>query len=638
MTKETMKFKTEVNQLLDLMINSLYSNKEIFLRELISNASDAIDKVKFEGLTNKEILENDEAYKIKIGFNKDANIITIEDNGIGMNHDEIIENIGTIAKSGTKEFIAKLKEVKEAGQNSTELIGQFGVGFYSAFMVSDKIVVESRKGGEKEGVKWESTGKADFTIEPTEKQTRGTTITLYLKKDEEDFASEWKIKDIVRKYSDYISYPICMDIEREEKARDNEGKIIEDSEPTITITEETLNSMKAIWKKDKKDVTEEEYKEFYKHISHDYSDPLDRLHLSAEGSLEYNALLYFPAKAPFDMFMREAKTGVSLYVKNVFIMEDCKKLLPEYLRFVKGVVDSSDLPLNVSREILQEDKLLDKIQKNLVKKVLDALKKMKEKEYDKYLGFYKEFGKVLKEGIYTDYENKDKLMDLLLFESTKTEAGKYTDFAKYIEGMKEEQKEIYYITGDSRKVLEKSPHLEKFVQKELEVMFFIDPIDEFISGNMMEYKEKKLKAIGKGEVDLSTEEEKKEVEEKKKELSSITDYIKSKLEEDIKEVRISNRLTSSPVVLVTEEGEMTAQMEQIMRQMNQEIPKTKRIMEINPSHPTIEKMKAIYEADKEDGRLGDFTELLYGLALIAENQPVKDPIKFNGLVAKLMLS
>ncbi|PID26418.1 MAG: molecular chaperone HtpG [Candidatus Cloacimonadota bacterium] len=636
MGKETIKFKTEVNQLLDLMINSLYSNKEIFLRELISNSSDAIDKVKYEGLKDKSLLEDNESYKIKIAFDKDSNTITLTDNGIGMSKDDAVNNLGTIAKSGTKEFMAKIREAKKEGSEA-ELIGQFGVGFYSAFMVSDKIVVETRKGGEKEGVKWESTGKSDYAIEMIEKADRGTKITLFLKKDAEEFASEWRIKEIVRKYSDYISYPITMDVEREEKQKDAEGKIIEDSDPIITIEEETLNSMKAIWKKDKKDVTDDEYNEFYKHISHDYTDPIEKLHLHAEGSLEYNALLYLPSKAPFDLFMRESKTGISLYVKNVFIMDDCKKLLPEHFRFIKGVVDSSDLPLNVSREILQEDKTLTKIQKNLVKKVISTLKSMKEKRYEEYLKFYNEFGKVVKEGIYSDFENKDKLLDLLLFESTNTEAGKFTSLKDYLENMKEDQKEIYFITGESRSAVANSPHLEKFKEKGYEVLFFTDPIDEFISGNLGEFKEKKFKAVGKGEVDLSTEEEKKENENKKKELSSLTDLIKSHLEEDIKEVRISNRLTSSPVVLVTEEGEMTAQMEQIMRQMNQEIPKTKRIMEINPNHPIVSKMKEIYDANAEDAVITDYAELLFGQALIAEGQQVKDPVKFNKLISDLML-
>jgi len=435
MSKKTMKFKTEVNQLLDLVTHSLYSNKEIFIRELVTNASDAIEKIRWEGLTNKDLLEGDEDYKIQTNFDAEANTITVTDNGIGMTSEEVIAHIGTIAKSGTKEFIAKIKEMKEKqnGASETELIGQFGVGFYSAFMVSDKIILTTKKAGkENTGVKWEATGNEKFTIEDTDKARRGTEIVLYLNEEFKEFASEWKIKDIVKKYSDYISYPITMDVTKEEKPKDKDGKEIEGAEAISHTEEQTINSQKAIWKKDKKDITEEQYTEFYKHISHDYTDPFEKLHLSVEGILDYKALLFLPAKAPHDMFMRESKAGVSLYVKNVFIMDDCKHLLPEYLRFVKGVVDSSDLPLNVSREILQEDKVLEKIQKNLVKKILDTLKKIKEKEYDRYLTFYAEFGKVIKEGLHSDWTNKDKLAELVLFESTKTDAGKYTSLKEYV--------------------------------------------------------------------------------------------------------------------------------------------------------------------------------------------------------------
>lgn len=641
MTKKTMKFKAEVNKLLDLMINSLYSNKEIFLRELISNSSDAIDKVRYEGLKNKGLVEDGEEFKIKITFNKDANTITIQDNGIGMNKDDVVNNLGTIAKSGTKEFFERLKEAKDKGMDETELIGQFGVGFYSSFMVADKIVVKTRKAGEpvEAGVLWTSDGQEKFSIEEIEIDNRGTEITLYMKdEDAEEFCSEWRIKNIIKKYSDYISYPIAMDIKRSEKPKDNEGKEIEDAEPIETIEEETVNSQKAVWRKDKSEVTEEEYKDFYRHISHDYQDPLDWLHFSTEGMLDYKALLYFPKNAPYDLFLKEAKIGVSLYVKNVFIMDDAKSLLPFYLRFIKGVVDSSDLPLNVSREILQEDKTLEKIKKNLVKKVLERLKQMKEKEFDKYLEFFNEFGKVIKEGIYTDFENRDKLADLLVYESSKTEKGKYTTLEEYVNNMKEDQKEIYYIIAPTREAAEKSPHLEKFKEKDLEVLYFIDPIDEFVASSLPSYKEKEFKSIGKGEVDLETEEEKKEAEETKKEYGSVLDLVKDTLKDEVSDVRLSKRLTSSAVCLVGTEDAMSSQMEKILQSMNQEVPTQKKILELNPKHPILSKLKALYEENKENPKIKDYSMLLFDQAMIAEGEPVKDPVAFNKRLSELMVN
>jgi molecular chaperone HtpG len=640
MTKSTMKFKTEVSQLLELVTHSLYSNKEIFIRELVSNASDALDKLRLEGLKNKKILENNTDFRIKIDFNSDAGTITVCDNGIGMTKEEVIENIGTIAKSGTKEFLAKLKDLKskEKDANTDQLIGQFGVGFYSAFIVSEKIVINTKSAGSKEpAVRWESDGKEKFTIEESDRTERGTEVILYLNSDNKDFASEWKIKDIVKKYSDYITYPIIMTVQREEKPKDKEGKELKDAEAVTKFEELTLNSMKAIWHKDKKEVKDEDYKEFYKHISHDWEEPLDRIHLSVEGVLSYKALLFIPKKAPFDMFWREAKIGVNLYIKNVFIMDDNKNLLPEYLRFIKGVVDSADLPLNVSREILQEDKMLEKIKTNLVKKILETLKKMKEKEPEKYLEFYTNFGKVLKEGLYSDYENKDKLAELLMFESTKTEKGKLSGLKDYVSRMPDGQKEIYYITGEKREAVENSPHLEKFKAKDYEVLFFTDPIDEFITNNFFEYDKKALKSIGKGEIDLGDAEEvKKETEEVSKKFRSLFDVMKNYLKDDIKEVRVSTRLTSSAVCLVSEEHGMTPNMEKMFRAMNQEVPKSQRILEINPKHPLFDSLNAIFESNKEDTRLKDYSELLYDQALIAEGAMPKDPVRFAQKMADLM--
>jgi len=640
MAKSTMKFKTEVSQLLELVTHSLYSNKEIFIRELVSNASDALDKLRLEGLRDKKILENNSDFKISINFNKDAKTITITDNGIGMTKDEIVDNIGTIAKSGTKEFLAKLKDLKSADKDADtdQLIGQFGVGFYSAFIVSEKIVIYSKKAGSSEpGVKWESDGKEKFSIEEYKKHDRGTEIILYLNKDNFDYASEWKIREVVKKYSDYISYPIIMTIEREEKPKDKDGKEIKDAEPVTKYEDQTLNSMKAIWQRDKKDIKDEDYNEFYKHISHDWEEPLERIHLSAEGMLSYKALLFIPKKPPFDMFWRESKIGVNLYVKNVFIMDDNKNLLPEYFRFIKGVVDSADLPLNVSREILQEDKMLEKIKTNLVKKIIDTLKKMKEKEPEKYLEFYNSFGKVLKEGLYSDFENKDKLADLVMFESTKTEKGKLTSLKDYVSRMPEGQKDIYYIAGEKRDILENSPHLEKFKAKDYEVLFFTDPIDEFVTNNLTEYEKKELKSIGKGEIDLGEDEAvKKEKEEDTKKYKSLLDTIKDNLKEDIKEVRVSSRLTSSAVCLVSDEHGMTPNMEKMFRSMNQEVPKTKRVLEINPKHPLYESLNAIFEKNKDDARLKDYSELLYDQALISEGAMPKDPVKFARKMADLM--
>lgn len=640
MAKSTMKFKTEVSQLLELVTHSLYSNKEIFIRELVSNASDALDKLRLEGLRDKKILENNSDFKISINFNKDAKTITITDNGIGMTKDEIVDNIGTIAKSGTKEFLAKLKDLKSADKdaNTDQLIGQFGVGFYSAFIVSDKIVINSKRAGSAEpAVRWESDGKEKFTIDESDRIERGSEIVLYLNKEHEDYASEWKIREVVKKYSDYISYPIVMTIEREEKPKDKDGNEIKDAEAIIKYEEQTLNSMKAIWQRDKKDIKDEDYNEFYKHISHDWEEPLERIHLSAEGMLSYKALLFIPKKPPFDMFWRESKIGVNLYVKNVFIMDDNKNLLPEYFRFIKGVVDSADLPLNVSREILQEDKMLEKIKTNLVKKIIDTLKKMKEKEPEKYLEFYNSFGKVLKEGLYSDFENKDKLADLAMFESTKTEKGKLTSLKDYVSRMPEGQKDIYYIAGEKRDILENSPHIEKFKAKDYEVLFFTDPIDEFVTNNLTEYEKKELKSIGKGEIDLGEDEAvKKEKEEDTKKYKSLLDTMKDHLAEDIKEVRVSSRLTSSAVCLVSDEHGMTPNMEKMFRSMNQEVPKSKRVLEINPKHPLYESLNAIFEKNKDDARLKDYSELLYDQALIAEGAMPKDPVKFARKMADLM--
>ena len=623
------------------MIHSLYSNKEIFLRELISNASDAIDKVRFESHSNMELLEGNADWKIKLHADKDAGTLTVSDNGIGMNIDEVADNIGTIAKSGTKSFMASLKE-KNLSDNP-ELIGQFGVGFYASFMVADKVVLTTRKAGEKQfGCRWESTGDGSYSIEECEKETRGTDIVLHLKDDMKEFLDDWRIRSIVKKYSDYVQYPVVMDVTRSEPVKDQDGKVIEGGGNIDVTTEETLNSMKAIWTRSKSEISEEEYEEFYKHISHDFDKPLSTIHYSAEGVSEFKAIVYIPSHKPFDLFLRDHKKGVHLYVKRVYITDNCEALLPDYLRFIKGVVDSSDLPLNVSREILQEDVQIKRIQKSLVNKVLSTLAEMKEKDFDNYLKFYQEFGPVLKEGVHFDHANREKIQDLLLFESSKTESGKYVSLKEYVARMPEAQKEIYYITGMSRDAVENSPYMEVFRKKDFEVLYMTDPVDEWVVQAIHLYDEKHLKAIDRGDLELDSEEEKKEQEAKKeeakKEYAGVISYIQETLKDKVKEVRLSSRLTESACCLVAEEMGMNANMEKILKSMNQEVPEAKRILELNPDHQIMQVMTSMFEKDKEDPKLASYSELLFDQALLTEGSPIKDPLRFAKLVSELMVA
>ena len=638
--KTTKQFQTEVQKLLDLVIHSLYSNKDIFLRELVSNSSDAIDKIRFEAHSNEALLEGNADWKIKIIPDKGAGTLTITDNGIGMSIAEVEENIGTIARSGTKAFMEALAEAKAS--NNPELIGQFGVGFYSSFMVADKVTLTTRKAGSPAaGCCWESTGDGTYTIEECDKATRGTEIVLHLKEEMQEYLDEWKIRSIVKKYSDYVQYPVCMDITRKEPVKGADGKVIEGGGEIETVTEETLNSMKAIWTRPKSDISDEEHEEFYKHISHDFDKPFRPIHYSAEGTSEFKALLYLPARKPFDLFMQDRKKGVHLYVKRVFITDNCEALLPDYLRFVKGVVDSSDLPLNVSREILQEDVQIKRIQKSLVNKILSTLAEIKEKEPEDYLKFYTEFGPVLKEGLHFDYANKEKLQDLVLFESTATEAGKPVSLKDYLARMPEGQKEIYFITGTSRDMVAKSPHLEGFRSKGYEVLFLTDPVDEWVVQALTEYDGKKLKAVDRGDVELDSEDEKKEKEEQKKEkqeqYKDLLEFIKGKLDDSVKEVRFSSRLTESACCLVADEYGMNANMERIMKAMNQDVPKSKRILELNPNHPIMQTLGAMYAADKDNAKLADYCELLLDQALLTEGSPIKDPLRFTKLVSELMV-
>jgi len=640
MSKTTKQFQTEVQQLLDLVIHSLYSNRDIFLRELISNASDAIDKVRFEAHSDEALLEGNSDWKIKIIPDKNAGTLTIRDNGIGMNQAEVEENIGTIARSGTKAFMQALKD--KASTDNPELIGQFGVGFYASFMVADRVILETRKGGANEsGCRWESAGDGTYTVEECSREQRGTEITLHLKEEFKSYLDEWKIRSIVKKYSDYIQYPVCMDITRSEVPKGVDGKEIEGAGEIETTEEQTLNSMKAIWARPKSDVTEEEYNEFYKHVSHDFEAPFRTIHFSAEGTSEFKALLYLPAKKPFDMFMVDRKKGLQLYVKRVFITDKCEELVPDYLRFVKGVVDSSDLPLNVSREILQEDVQIKRIQKGLVSKVLSTLAEVKEKTIDEYVRFWKEFGQVIKEGVHFDYANKEKLQELILFESTATEAGAFVSLKEYVARMPEGQKEIYFITGTSRETLEQSPHLEAFRAKGFEVLFMTDPVDEWVVQALTEYDEKALKAVDRGDISLDSEEEKKEKEKKReeaqKEFSDLISFMSDRLKDKVKEVRFSNRLTDSACCLVAEEYGMNANMERIMKAMNQAVPESKRVLELNPEHPILKAMAGIHKQDNNAAALSDYADLLYDQALLTEGSQIKDPLRFTRLVSQLMV-
>lgn len=641
---ETLQFQSEARQVLDLMIHSVYSNREIFLRELISNASDALDKLRFEALTRSDLAEYTADLHIRVEADKDASTLTVHDNGIGMSRDEVVQYIGTIAKSGSKEFLKLLKD-RESKDLPPELIGQFGVGFYSSFMVADRVTLVTRRAGEETATRWESSGDGTYTLESVDKPHVGTSVTLHLKTSEEDdakeFLEEWKIRQIVKRYSDYVAYPIRMRIERTETERDDEGKPKEGAEPKTVVEDQVLNSMKAIWLRPESDVPEEEYNEFYKHVSHDWTNPLKRMALKAEGKYEFRALLFLPSKAPMDLFYREGfERGIHLYIRRIFIMNDCKELIPEYLRFVRGVVDSEDLPLNVSREILQKNRAIEVIRKGIVKKVLETLKTMMKDEPEAYETFWKEFGRVLKEGIFQDHDHKETVLELAQFESTHDPV-KRTTLDAYLERMKPEQDTIYYMTGESRRAVENSPHLEAFRDKGYEVLLLTDPVDELWAQSTFEYKEKTFQSVGKGEVELGGEEEKKQREEsrkeKEKEYGSLLECLKAKLDEHVKEVRLSTRLTSSPVCLVGEAFDLSPHLEHLLKSAGQDVPQRKRILEVNPAHPILEKMQAVFAADANDARLQEYAELLYGQAILAEGSPLPDPAKFSRQVAELMV-
>ncbi|HEX3187939.1 MAG TPA: molecular chaperone HtpG [Pyrinomonadaceae bacterium] len=615
---ETYQFQAETKQLLDIMIHSLYTTKEIFLRELISNASDALDRLGFESLTNPELTAEDSTKEIRLEVDTNERTLTISDSGIGMSREEVIQHIGTIAKSGTRELREKMREGASTSALE-ELIGQFGVGFYSAFMVADRVTLVTRRAGEQRATRWESTGDGQYTISDAERPTRGTSITLHLKPVDhengiEDYTDKWTLSRIVKRHSDYVNYPILFD-------------------------GEALNSMKPLWGRPASEVSEAEYSEFYKHISHDFSDPLYHFAARAEGLLEYQALIFFPSKAPYDLFYHGFESGLRLYAKGVLIMEQCPDLLPHYLRFLKGLVDSENLPLNISRQMLQQDRQIAQIRKWLTKKSLDALQHLFDKEFEKYVELWKQFGRALKEGAATDFDNKDRIVSLLLFESSH-DAEKLTTLKDYVGRMPSEQSEIFYLTGESRTVVENSPHLEAFKAKGYEVLYLVDTVDELLVQYLTEFEGKRLKSVGKGTVNLGSEEEQAQVEEELKkeqeESAGLLQSIQQHLDQYLKEVRLTNRLTNSPVCLVGGEMDFSPQMERLLQMSGGERPKQKRIMELNPRHEIVRKMRERYAGNADDPKLGKYAELLYGYALLAEGSDLPDPPQFNRLLAELL--
>jgi molecular chaperone HtpG len=620
--KETRGFQTEVKHLLHLMIHSLYSNKEIFLRELISNASDAADKLRFMGLSNDALYEGDSELKIRINFDKDQKTITVIDNGVGMDRQEVQEHIGTIAKSGTKQFFESLTGDQA---KDSELIGQFGVGFYSAFIVADKVTVKTRKAGlsAEEGVLWESAGEGEYTLESIEKPTRGTEITLHLKESEDEFLDSYRLRSIVRKFSDHISLPIVMDkvIPAE---KDDEGN---ETAPS-RIEEETVNSASALWTKARQEISDEDYNEFYKHVGHDFQDPLAHVHSKVEGTNEYTLLLYVPSRAPFDLWDRDAKHGVKLYIKKVFITDDAEQLMPRYLRFIRGVIDASSLPLNVSREILQQSKQISNIKSGAVKKVLGLLEGIAKNEPEKYEQFWTAFGNVIKEGPIEDFSNRERIAKLLRFSSTHTDSEKQdVSLEDYVSRMKEGQEKIYYVTADSFAAAKNSPHLEIFRKKGIEVLLLADRIDEWLVSSVSDFDGKHLQSVAKGDLDLGSledEEEKKEQETVNKDFESVLSQIKEALKDKVSEVRLSHRLTNSPACLVSDVYGMSLNMERIMKEAGQKMPGSKPIFELNPHHQLITRLKE----EQDDQRFDDLAHILFDQAVLSEGGQLEDPAAF----------
>jgi molecular chaperone HtpG len=632
---EQLEFQAEARQLLDLMVHSVYSNKDSFLRELISNASDALDKLRLEAFRNKDLDVDTSDLHIEIDVDKNARTLTVRDNGIGMTRDEVVDLIGTLAKSGTADLRQQLRDARNEAA-SEELIGQFGIGFYSTFMVADRVELLTRKAGESAATRWESTGEGTYTIESVDDAPQGTSVTLHLKPEDtedelHDYTSEWKIRELVKKYSDFIAWPIRMDVERRTPPQEEGG------EEQVTIETQTINSMKALWAKSKDEVSEEEYKEFYKHIAHAWDDPLEVIPMKAEGTFEYQALLFIPSHAPFDLFSQDNKIGIQLYVKRVFIMSDCEELMPIYLRFVKGVVDAQDMSLNVSREILQQDRQIKAIRRRLTKKVLSTIKELQSDRPDDYRTFWSQFGRVLKEGLMSDVDNRDTLLRVSSFASTHSDE-ELTTLAEYVERMKEGQEQIFYATGESRAQLLNSPHLEAFKAKGYEVLLLTDPVDEVWTGMVPDFDGKPLQSVAKGEVDLDSEEDKSETEreEQAKDFADLLAWLQETLDEHVKEVRLSNRLTESPACLITDAFGITPALARIYRASGQQLPVGKRILEINPNHPLVTGLQQAHKKGGDEAemqRLAETAELLYGTALLAEGGALEDPAKFAGLLA-----
>ncbi|MCQ8848920.1 molecular chaperone HtpG [Alteromonas stellipolaris] len=632
--KETHGFQTEVKQLLHLMIHSLYSNKEIFLRELVSNAADAADKLRFRALENDSLYENDGDLNVKISVDKEAGTVTIADNGIGMNRDEVIANLGTIAKSGTKDFFSKL-----SGDNAkdSQLIGQFGVGFYSAFIVADKVTVRTRAAGAdaSQGVEWISEGEGEFTLAEINKPTRGTEIVLHLREDEKEFADDWRLRSIVSKYSDHISIPVKM---WKEEVPESEGPDGEKT-PAQPGEWELVNKATALWTREKSDISEEEYKEFYKHISHDFADPFAWAHNKVEGKTEYTSLLYIPSKAPFDMWNRDQAHGLKLYVQRVFIMDDAEQFMPTYLRFVKGLLDSNDLPLNVSREILQDNKVTQALRQGCTKRVLQMLEKMAKNDAEKYQSFWNEFGNVLKEGPSEDHSNREKIAGLLRFSSTNSTSDAQTvSLADYIERMKEGQDKIYYVTADSLQAAKSSPHLEIFRKKGIEVLLMGERIDEWLMSHLTDFNEKQFESIAKANLDLGDledEDTKKAQEEAEKEVEGIVERAKAALGDKVVDVKFTHRLTDSPACIVADDNGMTTQMMKLMQAAGQPVPDVKYVFELNPEHSLVKTL-----ADTQDEDLfKQWVGVLFDQAALSEQGSLKDPSTFvqnlNTLLMKL---
>ncbi len=628
MSTETFEFQVEARQLLQLMIHSVYSNKDVFLRELVSNASDALDKLRLAKLRDDTLDADVSDLHIELETDRDARTLTVRDNGVGMSYDEVGELIGTIANSGTAQFLKELKEAQDAA-GAEGLIGQFGVGFYSGFMVADEVTLVTRKAGDKQGTRWSSRGEGTYTLERVDDAPQGTSVVLHLKPADpdnqlHDYTSVWKLKEIVKRYSDFITWPIRLVGEKDGKGDDGEA-----AEP------ETLNSMKALWARPRDEVSEDEYHELYKHIGHDWREPLETIQLHAEGTFEYQALLFVPSHAPHDLFRQNMRHGLQLYVKRVFIMDDCEALLPSYLRFVKGVVDAQDLSLNVSREILQQDRHIRMMQRRLTKKVLSSVKSMMTADAEKYAAFWREFGAVLKEGLVTDPDNRDALLAVASFASTH-EDGEAVTLKRYVERMPQGQDDIYYITGESRETIDNSPHMEAFRERGIEVLLLTDPVDEVWADAVGEFEGKRLRSVAKGEIDLDAREDDRSEDEQKQQAEAyagLLGWMRERLDGDVKEVRLSTRLTRSPACLVADADDLTPALESMYRAMGQEVPHSRRILELNPDHALVKGLNEAYTEREDRSELADTAELLYTLAVVAEGGRPKDPARFVRLTA-----